>query len=101
MHRAAGNLFGACVLRTTPPHPASASLGHPLPAGERRSSTASPKLAEKQRRFASTAKTSFPQRGEGGRAERRPGEGAYPPTGGNPTASVSLPVYGERFPAGQ
>ena len=65
-------------LTEMPPHPASASLGHPLPAGERRFSPLAPRLPEGRRQMASTVTTSSPQRGEGGRAKRRPGEGALP-----------------------
>jgi 2-oxoisovalerate dehydrogenase E2 component (dihydrolipoyl transacylase) len=55
-----------------PPHPSSASLGRPLPAGERSTSTESASPPSE----ATTHQTSSPPRGEGGRAERRPGEGA-------------------------
>jgi len=57
-----------------PPHRADAPtpLGHPLPAGERSISTESAPSSSK----AATHQTSSPPRGEGGRAQRRPGEGA-------------------------
>ncbi len=59
-----------------PPHPASAPLGHPLPAGERRSSTLVHIEAGLPPSLALSVQSSSPRRGEGGRAERRPGEGA-------------------------
>ena len=62
-------------LPATPPHPASASLGHPLPAGERRFAGRRAIGSPRSSRGA-TLTTSSPRRGEGGRAKRRPGEGA-------------------------
>jgi hypothetical protein len=50
------------VLANKTPHPASASLGHPLPDGERKAKTAEPSC-------------SSPRRGEGA---RRAGEGFCP-----------------------
>jgi len=54
-----------------PPHPASAPLGHPLPVGERNDGDAHASSGAE----AATPLASTPQRGEDGRAERRPGEG--------------------------
>ena len=66
----------------TPPHPASAfdrlRLGHPLPAGERRFVGRRADLSTLPGK-AKLSTTSSPQRGEGGRAKRRPGEGASQP----------------------
>jgi 2-oxoisovalerate dehydrogenase E2 component (dihydrolipoyl transacylase) len=73
-----------------PPHPASASLGHPLPAGERSTSTESASSSS----TAATRQTSSPPRGEGGRAERRPGEGvaAVQPTSAPPRPEGERPL---------
>ena len=81
-------------LSDTPPHPASASLGHPLPAGERRFSLLSPEPAARRRHFAPTLTTSSPQRGEGGRAKWRQGEGALR-TGLERPETIALPQDGE------
>jgi 2-oxoisovalerate dehydrogenase E2 component (dihydrolipoyl transacylase) len=67
---------------TAPPHPASASLGHPLPSGERRLASVGPNRAPSKVE-AETVLASSPHRGEGGRIEAssrggRPGEGATP-----------------------
>jgi hypothetical protein len=64
-----------------PPHPASSldklGIGHPLPVGERRSDPPrQPPTPSVEKNLAQPAKISSPQRGEGGRAERRPDEGA-------------------------
>src|SRR5262245_16111107 len=64
------------------PHPASASLGHPLPGGERRIVTSRKTCLVDVEALRSTI--SSPQRGEGGRAKRRSGEGGS----SNPTSSL-------------
>ena len=77
-----------------PPHPASAfdklRLGHPLPVGERRFVSAFASLPT-QKVEAQTPKTSSPQRGEVGRAKRRPGEGAYTARLDNTEIAASQP----------
>jgi nucleoside-diphosphate-sugar epimerase len=75
-----------------PPHPASASLGHPLPGGERRSSPLAPAGQETVEEEARALKVSSPHRGEGGRAKRRPGEGAVRPTSQTPAPLASFPL---------
>jgi amidase len=60
------------ALLDPPPHPASASLGHPLPDGERRFADVA---GQSPADLAQAIDISSPQRGEGGRAKRRPGEG--------------------------
>ena len=70
---ALGQALGRYAGGTPPPHPASASLGHPLPVGERR------RFDVMRHHLLSslvpTVTISSPRRGEGGRAKRRPGEG--------------------------
>jgi cobalt-precorrin 5A hydrolase len=61
--------------RCIPPHPASASLGHPLPNGERKSDTPRQPAMSAAKTNAEPSRTSSPQRREGGRAKRRPDEG--------------------------